>query len=158
MPELNPLASLSEIASSLPRQPASNDSPASSGAIGLASGAPKPRRLSSAGQTRRRHSDATAATLANAVVSRISANAIPTTPPASNHSRSRSTSSQVDESLFSLSLPPASVIEHLKVPPQSIEILKKKGHRTFKCESCGKVYTHASWCVPLIFQLSSVGA
>jgi hypothetical protein len=70
---INPLASLSEIAASLPRQPIS--SPSATTAPTSLKPAPIPikqRRLSSAGQSRRRHSDATAAALTNAVVSRIS--------------------------------------------------------------------------------------
>lgn len=70
---VNPLASLSEIAASLPRQPISSSSPIPAPtSIKPAPIAIKQRRLSSAGQSRRRHSDATAATLTNVVVSRVS--------------------------------------------------------------------------------------
>jgi hypothetical protein len=62
---------------------------------------------------------------------------------APTHSRSRSSASVNDEILAS-SLPPSTVIGHLKEPPPSIHTLKKKG-QVFKCESCAKVYRHPSW-------------
>lgn len=64
---------------------------------------------------------------------------------APTHSRSRSGVPANDEILPS-SLPPSTVIEHLKEPPLSIHALKKKG-QVFKCESCAKVYRHPSWYV-----------
>lgn len=71
MADFNPLASLSEIAAELPRQPTPATA-AVKAAAATTNGVTKQRRLSSAGQSRRRHSDATAATLTNVVVSRIS--------------------------------------------------------------------------------------